>query len=146
MTCSASLENERRLIAAGKLQRWDVVKWVLTANSALLAAAVALRDTPWPFHALFFFLTIVIAGVGHNLVAHYNTRMTGAREAGWFIETHMTARFGFDVRSVTHQPTAKPASDYDYKELYWFRWVITLSPTPTLGILGWKLICLALPT
>ena len=38
-TVRASLENERRLIAAGKLQRWDLTKWVVTTNSALAAAS-----------------------------------------------------------------------------------------------------------
>ena len=33
-TVNASLENERRLIAAGKLQRWDLTKWVVTTNGA----------------------------------------------------------------------------------------------------------------
>ena len=37
----ASLENERRLIAAGKLQCWELVKWVVTLNIAIAGAQVA---------------------------------------------------------------------------------------------------------
>ncbi len=36
---AAALDDCRRLIAAGKVQRWDVVKWGVTVNTALGAAA-----------------------------------------------------------------------------------------------------------
>jgi hypothetical protein len=36
---ASALDDCRRLIAAGKMQRWDVVKWGVTVNTALAAAA-----------------------------------------------------------------------------------------------------------
>jgi hypothetical protein len=40
------LDDRRRLIAALKLQRWGVVKWAVTVNVALTAAAFAFRHKP----------------------------------------------------------------------------------------------------
>ena len=39
----SALEDCRRLIAAGKVQRWDVVKWGVTVNVALATAVAAVR-------------------------------------------------------------------------------------------------------
>ena len=38
------LDDHRRLIAAGKSQRWDVVKWAVTINMALAAASIAVKQ------------------------------------------------------------------------------------------------------
>ena len=37
----ACLEDNRRLIAAGKVQRWEVFKWAVAVIIALTTAAVA---------------------------------------------------------------------------------------------------------
>jgi hypothetical protein len=37
------LDDHRRLIAAGKTHRWDIVKWAVTVNLALAGASVTLR-------------------------------------------------------------------------------------------------------
>ena len=37
------LDDHRRLIAAGKTQRWDIVKWAVTVNIALAGASVTLK-------------------------------------------------------------------------------------------------------
>jgi hypothetical protein len=41
MACSI-LEDTRKLIAAGKVQRWDVVKWAVSVNIGLATVASAL--------------------------------------------------------------------------------------------------------
>jgi hypothetical protein len=37
------IDDHRRLIAAGKTHRWDMVKWAVTVNMALAGASVTLR-------------------------------------------------------------------------------------------------------
>jgi len=37
-------DDDRRLIAAGKTYRWDVVKWAVTVNMGLAGASVALKQ------------------------------------------------------------------------------------------------------
>jgi protein-S-isoprenylcysteine O-methyltransferase Ste14 len=39
----SALDDQRRLIAAGKVQRWDVVKWAVTVNVALATAATLIQ-------------------------------------------------------------------------------------------------------
>ena len=39
---SAVLDDGRKIIAAGKAQRWDVIKWAVTINIALATASIAL--------------------------------------------------------------------------------------------------------
>jgi hypothetical protein len=39
----AILDDQRKLIAAGKSQRWDVIKWALMINVALATASIALQ-------------------------------------------------------------------------------------------------------
>ena len=39
---SLLLQDQQRLIAAGKVQRWDVVKWTTAVNLALATASVGI--------------------------------------------------------------------------------------------------------
>ena len=42
----AILDDDRKLIAAGKSQRWDVIKWAVTVNVALATASIiAVRES-----------------------------------------------------------------------------------------------------
>jgi len=38
------IDDNQRLIAAGKNQRWHVVKWAVTINVALAAASIAVKQ------------------------------------------------------------------------------------------------------
>jgi hypothetical protein len=42
----ATLEDQRRLIAAGKAQRWDVVKWGVSINLGLATVAAVAGSKP----------------------------------------------------------------------------------------------------
>jgi len=83
----SALDDCRRLIAAGKVQRWDVVKWGVTVNVALATATAAipfegafdLFGLAVPFSFIPFGLAVVVAFVSWLLVSHYNRRTTGAR-------------------------------------------------------------------
>ena len=83
----SALDDQRRLIAAGKVQRWDVVKWGVTVNVGLATAAAAipfkgafnLFGLAVPFSLIPFLLAVLVAFTSWLLVLHYNRRATGAR-------------------------------------------------------------------
>jgi hypothetical protein len=77
---AASLENERRLIAAGKLERWDVVKWVVAANATLAGSSLLIKET-CKFYDTISAVAAITTVAGFLMVVHYNSRMTGARRA-----------------------------------------------------------------
>jgi len=132
------LEDCNRLIAAGKIQRWDVVKWAVTTNLALATASILLRSA----HAggLFFFFSLLVAAAGGALVYHYNRRMTGARENAARVQTHLSDN-KVDLSAVSELPNADRAtrstSEYDTEELYIFGFVIASSVLPSF--LAWVL-------
>ena len=68
----SAIDDYRAVIAAGKVQRWDVVKWVVLINLGFATASV----TPLQRPGLFAGLAYVVAVIGIALVIHYNTRMT----------------------------------------------------------------------
>src|SRR5215470_19979949 len=92
----SALDDQRRLIAAGKVQRWDVVKWGVTVNVALGVAAAAIPfkgafdlcglDVPFSFTP--FLLAMAVFLVSLVLMLYYNRRLTGARKTA----THLVNR------------------------------------------------------
>ena len=62
----------------GKLLRWDVVKWAVTVNIALAAAAAAFKQTSAGSQLVC--LAEIVAGVGWLLMLYYNWRLTKTRE------------------------------------------------------------------
>jgi hypothetical protein len=74
---SLLLQDQQRLIAAGKVQRWDVVKWTIAVNLALATASVSIRTDGAGIIIVVF--TVLVALGGGALVYHYNRRITGAR-------------------------------------------------------------------
>jgi hypothetical protein len=69
---TSALDDNRKLIAAGKIQRWDVVKWGFTVNVALATVAAAFRT----HYRAYFGLAVAVAIASCYLVLHYNRRMT----------------------------------------------------------------------
>jgi len=67
------LEDSRRLIAAAKVSRWDVLKWAVALNIATAAASVTLKETVktrTPFISL-----VILSTLGSALLmAQYNNR------------------------------------------------------------------------
>jgi hypothetical protein len=68
----SALDDCRRIIAAGKVQRWDVVKWGVTVNVAL-ATAVAAIEFNAAFSSIPFVIAVLVAIVSWQLVSHYNS-------------------------------------------------------------------------
>jgi hypothetical protein len=69
-------DDWRRVIAAGKVQRWDVVKWGVTVNAAL-AALAATVTIPLRGAVGLFVIAVVVALMSWRLMSHYNNK--GAR-------------------------------------------------------------------
>ncbi len=123
---SAALADHQRLIAAGKTQRWDVVKWAVTINLALVAAAIASQYN-------FFSASILVTFFGAVLILYYNLRLTRTR-----IQSNRTSKYlidnGINLSSMLVQPTY---SDdllqlfwYDREELIAFGVILILSVVP----------------
>src|SRR5262245_37300162 len=81
---SGSLDDHRKLIAAGKAQRWDVMKWAVAVNIGLATASVTLVnfsaiDFKQGAARLILWFAVVVAAIALILIDHYTKRMTGAR-------------------------------------------------------------------
>ena len=122
----SALDDCRRLIAAGKVQRWDVVKWGVAVNVGLATAAAI------PFEGAFSFvpfgLAVLVAVVSWLLVLHYNRRTTGARNDAKHLVCQMKQK-GIDYDSILGTNVAseyskgseydKPGIDFIHDHLDW---------------------------
>jgi hypothetical protein len=138
----AALENERRLIAAGKIQRWDTVKWVVTVNVALAASAAALlKFISAPLIVLAFGgIALLVSLIGCDLLRHYNDdRLSGARRAAWLLEEHLEHEYGIDIRGIEQQSKREPARDYDPHELRSLHRAIMASAAPAVLVAAWAI-------
>jgi hypothetical protein len=99
---SAILEDGRKLIATGKAQRWDVIKWAVTINVGLATASIALRDHPNAGSRLFWF-ALGVAFIAGVLVAHYNNRMKNTRNESVKTEKYLL-RNDVDFAAITGRP------------------------------------------
>ena len=126
------LENDFHLIAAGKIQRWHVVKWTVTTNLALAAASIGLRFA----HSggLLFVSALFAAAAGEGLVYHYNRRMTGARESVTRVKNYLTDN-KVNISAIQEPPSTDRAtrtpSEHDAEELRIFSFVIGCSVLPS---------------
>ena len=125
----SALDDCRRLIAAGKVQRWGVVKWGVTVNVALATATAAI-----PFNVAFssisFALAVLVAFVSWQLVSHYNDRVTGARNTSIHLVDQMRGK-GIYYNSITGTNVASDYSNgrnYDKEELRRFKLILFSSP------------------
>jgi hypothetical protein len=130
-TASAVLDDERRLIAALKLQRWDVVKWAVTVNIALAAVAATIK-TALVSGLLLFSLAVLVAVIGETLMLYYNHRLTNTRDDALKTKKHLE-NFGVDF-AFTGTPAKEKDSGYDWQELVIFSVILTLSPVIVLFV------------
>ena len=138
----AALENERRSVAAGKLQRASTVKWVITVNVALAAAATALLnydDAPL-ISLAFAAIAVLISLIGYDLLHHYSDDgLSHARRAAWLLEEHLEHEYGIDLRGIAQRSKQEPAKDYDRNELRPFRRSILWSAVPAVLVAVWAI-------
>jgi hypothetical protein len=133
---SLLLQDQQRLIAAGKVQRWDVVKWTVAFNLALATASVSIGTAGAGIIIVVF--SVLVALGGWVLVRHYNRRVTGARRDADKIVAYFRDA-GIDLSKIipVAQNGADPPEMYDTEELYIFGSIIALSILPAL--LAWLL-------
>ena len=128
------LQDAQRLIAAGKVQRWDVLKWTMTVNLALAGAAATLATGAKGF---LFFLTIVAAVIGGFLVWHYNKRMTGARHTAQHIIDYLRQN-KIAIQSIQGGQAAifpnNSGDEHDKEELRVFLFGVGVSILPAFVI------------
>lgn len=122
------LQDQQRLIAAGKVQRWDVVKWVVAVNLGLATASIGIGKSA----GLFFLFSLLVAAAGGYLVYHYNNRMTGARSDSDTTTAYFRDR-GIDLSKIASQERigGRALSMYDAEELYIFGYIIGASVLPS---------------
>ena len=131
----SATDDYRAVIAAGKVQRWEVVKWAVLINLGFAIAAVTDLDTP----GLFLGLAVLVAITGIVLVLHYNRRMTGARGLADKLSNKL-AEDCLDVRKVEDEKRDPKSFCYDIEELLVFSLVIALSVAPT-AVLYLRSLC-----
>jgi hypothetical protein len=132
---SLLFQDQQRLIAAGKVQRWDVVKWTIAVNLALATASVGIGTAGAGIIIVVF--TVLVALGGWVLVRHYNRRVTGARRDADKIVAYFRDD-GIDLSKiipVAQDRADRPPEMYDAEELYMFGSIIALSILPAL--LAW---------
>jgi hypothetical protein len=125
----SALDDCRRLIAAGKVQRWDVVKWGVTVNVALATAAALIKSNV-AFSSILFAIAVLVAIVSWQLVSHYNIRVTRARNDAKYLVERLRDK-GIDYDSIIGKNTASEYSkgfDYDKEELQRFKLILFSSP------------------
>jgi hypothetical protein len=120
------LDDTRAMIAAFKIQRWEVTKWAVTLNIALAAASVGFKRSHW----IFCIFSLAVVGVGLALLVYYNRRLTKTRERlpplhKYFRENviDLKDRLGLEFGAP------KPET-WDHDELYWLSIIIFLSAFP----------------
>jgi hypothetical protein len=124
------LQDHLRINAAGKVQRWDVVKWVITANLALAAVSVSLHD-PKSSKLLMYFSVLILA-IGIALVLHYNKRMTGARNDAGSVYRYLQDN-QIDLKKIAGKDLTMPVNWlYDRWELTAYSVVALISWVPVL--------------
>ena len=122
-----SLGDRQRLIAASKLQRWDVVKWTVTVNVALAAAAIAAGGD---YNLHLSLLAAIVAAVGWGLMLYYNLRLTRTRDEMFVTENYLAnylATNGVDYSAITGKAPKKVGFFYDCEELAIFTVIQWLS-------------------
>ena len=134
---SLLLQDQQRLLAAGQVQRWDVVKWTIAVNLALATASVSIGTAGAGIIIVVF--AVLVALGGWVLVHHYNRRITGARGDADKVAAYFRDA-GIDLSKiipVAQDRADRPPEMYDAEELSIFGSIIALSILPAL--LAWLL-------
>ncbi len=124
-------DDRRALIAAGKVQRWEVAKWVLTVNFALAAAAASPSLHSSGF--FLFLLAVAISAMGFILLRHYNLRMTKVRASLRTIHQNLQKELP-NINEIVGDSFAdkEKTIDYDKQEMTIFYAASLLSVFPVV--------------
>jgi hypothetical protein len=124
----SSLDDDRKLIAAGKAQRWEVLKWAVALNVGLATAATAINKKPAAGMILGFALIVLLLAA--MLVLYYTKRMTGARNDALAIYRFLKTN-NVDCAAISGKDTtSKRTWKHDAGELTIFLLVLVCSCIP----------------
>jgi hypothetical protein len=122
------LDDYRKLIAAGKAQRWEVLKWTVTVNLALATASIALRrstDGSTTTSGGFLSLAFFVAVIGALLILYYNDRMTKARNESVRIAEYLIGK-GLNYAAISGKEPTRIGFWYDLEDLALFGLILGL--------------------
>jgi hypothetical protein len=124
------IDDHRRLVAAGKMHRWDMVKWAVTVNIALAGASVTLGQQDGNVKGLFCLLAFGVVILSVSLMWEITRRMTAARNDSLAPEKFLIEQ-GVDVVRVTgNRPPQKYELSYDKQELRIYVLILLASASP----------------
>jgi hypothetical protein len=124
-------DDMRAMIAAAKVQRWEVLKWAATLNIALAAAAAGFKRSP----AAFFMIAVIIAVFGVGLIFYYNRRLTLTRARLPLLHKFLKDNVIDLKETVGLEYGMVKRSDYDKDELHLFALIVGFSVLPSFLIL-----------
>ncbi len=129
---SAILEDHRKLIAALKVQRWEVVKWTVGINLSLATASALVAKAGGQ---VFVFACIVTA-TGLMLLLHYFRRLTNTRNDSLRTEDYLMAN-GINLLAIkgSLEQTGPYTPFYEKEELWLFPSALVVSTIPTAFLL-----------
>ena len=132
------IDDHRRLVAAGKTHRWDLVKWAVTVNLALAGALLTVSQWNTDDLWLFCLLALGVVILAVLLMWEVTRRMTAARNASLKPERFLIEH-GVDIVRITgNKPPEKYELSYDKQELRIYALILLASALPAL-LLWWLL-------
>ena len=124
------IDDHRRLIAAGKTHRWDIVKWDVTINVALAAASITFRHSSGNAPGLFLWLALGVVILSIALLWEITRRMTAARNDS-IVPLRFLSAHGVDVAGIVgSEPPKEYRLNYDKQELRIYVLILFASATP----------------
>jgi hypothetical protein len=121
----AILDDTRKLIAALKLQRWDLLKWTVSVNVGLATASALFQKAPG--QVLVF--ACIVDMLSLCMMLHYFCRLTNTRNDGVRTDRYLI-RNGVRLPTVTGIRPKRYTLDYEWQELSLFTIVIFASVVP----------------
>ena len=109
------LDDARRLIEGGKNRRWEVLKWTVAVNVLLSTAALTQPKLPIAQVGLFV-LACAVTLMGGVLIAHYDRRMTRARERARNLIGWIRTNASLDMHSIMGEPNPIRPGEKDVLE------------------------------
>jgi len=136
------LNDHRRLIAAGKTHRWDIVKWAVTINVTLAGASVTLvklqqtesHMTLSP-QLMFLWIAAVVFMLAVWLMWEVTRRMTAARNDARTTLIYLAGK-QIDIRAVTGREVPPKPYDksYDRQESRIYIAIVLASVVPAFAV------------
>jgi hypothetical protein len=124
------IDDHRRLVAAGKMHRRDIVKWAVTVNLALAGASVTLRQQDSNVKGLFCLLAFGVFILSTLLMWEITRRMTAARNDSLVPEKFLVEQGVDVVRVIGRLLPQQYGLSYDKEELRIYVLILLASASP----------------